>query len=124
MLKKLFPRNSQKHNCVGKLLPGPRTTLTKKWFSPKRKSFSVEASPSTAQPRTRLSLSNGGIVVSMVTRVPVILPTMMAVAPPVASVALSQNVLLKEFPSADKATASMIRVGPEGQHRACSPAGT
>jgi hypothetical protein len=25
--------------------PGPRTTLTKKWFSPKRKPFSVEASP-------------------------------------------------------------------------------
>src|ERR1017187_6848141 len=36
--------------------PGPRTTLTKEWFSPKRKPFSVEASPSSAQPRTRLSL--------------------------------------------------------------------
>jgi hypothetical protein len=32
--------------------PGPRTTLTKKWFSPKRKPFSVEASSSSAQPRT------------------------------------------------------------------------
>src|ERR1035441_1488197 len=31
--------------------PGPRTTPTKEWFSPKRKPFSVEASPSRADGR-------------------------------------------------------------------------
>ena len=50
----------------------------------------------------------------MVTRVPVIVPMMKAVVFPVVSVALSENVPLREFPSADKVTASMIRVGPVG----------
>jgi hypothetical protein len=50
----------------------------------------------------------------MVMRVAVIVPMMKAVVFPAGSVALSENVPLKESPSADKVTASMIRVGPAG----------
>jgi hypothetical protein len=48
-------------------------------------------------------------------RVAVIVPMMKAVVFPAESLALSENVPLKEFPSADKVTASMIRIGPKGQ---------